>query len=96
MSHRRGVLVAMAPFLVLSVGPFLAELVGGLQSSFLAFVSIVNAVVCGGDAFILVMFLAQIPLSASVRNKGWYTWWRPAEPLYGLESQEGAPRTLIE
>ncbi len=79
MSHRRGILVATAPFLVLSVGPMLVELVGRWQSSFLACVSIVNALVCGGDAFIMVMFLVQIPFIASMCNKGWYTWWRPAD-----------------
>lgn len=78
MSHRRGILVATAPFFVLSVGPFVVELIIGSRSAFPALVSIVNALVCGGDAFIMVMFLVQIPLSALMRNKGWYTWWRPA------------------
>ena len=80
LSHRRGILIASAPFLVLTVSPMLAELVGRWQSSFLAWVSIVNALVSGGDALIIVMLLVQIPLSASMRNKGWHTWWRPAEP----------------
>ncbi len=91
VSFSRFILVGLAPFLVLSVFPFLAAFMGGFHWQFLALVSIVNALVCGGDAAICLMIAYQIPFNATLRNKGWDTWWRPAEHIYGPFRQERAP-----
>ena len=76
VSCRRFVVVAFAPFLVLSVAPLLVAFVGGPHWPFLMLVSVVNALMCGGDAVICMMLIYQVPFNATVRNKGWDTWWR--------------------
>ena len=76
ISCRRGILLGIAPFLVLSVLPLLVAAAGGPRSTFTAAVSVTNALLCGGDAVITVMFLRQIPFNGTMRNKGWDTWWK--------------------
>jgi hypothetical protein len=79
VSLKRFLLVGMAPFLVLSLAPLLVAFAGGPHWSFLALVSVVNGLVCGGDAAICLMLLYQVPFHATLRNKGWNTWWRLAK-----------------
>ncbi len=79
ISVKRGIVLGSAPFLVLSVAPLLVAAMGGPHWTLLTLVSVVNALMCGGDAIIVVMILSQVPLNATLRNKGWDTWWRPAE-----------------
>jgi hypothetical protein len=76
ISFRRGMVIGMAPFLVLSLAPLLTAFVGGPHGQFLTLVSVMNAMVCGGDVVICLMLICQVPLNATIRNKGWDTWWR--------------------
>ncbi|MCX5661055.1 MAG: DUF3267 domain-containing protein [Planctomycetota bacterium] len=76
---RRFMLVGAAPFLVLSVLPLLLAWAGAPFGGLLSIISTMNAMLCGGDALICMMLLHQVPLRATVRNKGWDTWWRPLE-----------------
>ena len=80
VSLRRFIFVGCAPFLILSVAPWLLAFVGGPHWPLLTFISVMNALVCGGDAMICGMLLYQLPLRATLRNKGWDTWWR-IEPM---------------
>jgi hypothetical protein len=85
VSFTRGIVVGLAPFLVLSVLPLLVAFGGGPRWPLVAVVSVVNALVCGGDAVICLMLVCQVPFNATLRNEGWDTWWRPAE------HQDGQP-----
>jgi len=76
ISFWRGIVLGIAPFLVLSVFPLALAAAGGPRWTFLALVSVTNAMMCGGDAVITGMFLRQIPFNGIMRNKGWNTWWR--------------------
>ena len=74
----RFIMVGLSPFVFLSLVPLAVSSLAGTGSPFWVLVSVVNALVSGGDALIVVVVLSQVPLGAVVRNKGWDTWWRPA------------------
>lgn len=90
VTHRRLMVVALAPFIVLSVVPLLASYIGLLRSPLWALFSILNAMACGGDAAVLLTFAYQLPLNATLRNKGWNTWWHAAEQSHALEPAAGS------
>jgi len=77
---RRMILVGLAPILVLSLAPLLLAFVTSATSRLCVMASVVNALVSGGDIFICLLMVAQVPLNASVRNKGWHTWWQATGP----------------
>lgn len=77
----RGTVVAFAPFTMLSLAPLAVAFGGASVPTLCVVVSVVNALVCGGDALIGVMVLWQVPLRAVVQNKQWGMWWRSAGPL---------------
>lgn len=79
ISLLRGIVIGTGPFLVLSVAPLFLASAGGPHWPLLMLVSVVNALLCGGDAVICMMLLWQVPFTATLRNKGWDTWWRPAQ-----------------
>ncbi|MBA4192727.1 MAG: hypothetical protein C0467_32580 [Planctomycetaceae bacterium] len=74
----RGTIVAIAPFTILSLLPLAMASSGASVPTFCVVVSVVNALVCGGDALIGFMVLSQVPLRAVVQNKQWGMWWRSA------------------
>jgi hypothetical protein len=89
VSCRRMIVVALAPFIVLSVAPLIASYIGLLRSPLGAIFSILNSVACGGDVAVCLMLAYQLPISAVVQSKGGDTWWRPAEQSHALEPAAG-------
>jgi hypothetical protein len=71
----RYLVMALAPFLVLSVLPLLIAAFVERTPSTLAILSTVNALCSGGDLVLVAVIASQIPLRAAVRNKGWSTYW---------------------
>lgn len=78
----RFMLVAAAPFIVLSLTPLVLAHVAGCVSRFSMMLTIANALVSGGDAILCFVVLAQVPLDGVVQSKQWAIWWRPAEPAH--------------
>lgn len=77
MSRNRWLLVYVLPLLVLSVLPFLICMVSGVVASELKFVSVFNALCCGGDVyFALWLIMRQVPRKSLMRNQGWAQWWK--------------------
>jgi hypothetical protein len=79
----RYLVMALAPFLVLSVLPLLIAAFVERTPSTLALLSTVNALCCGGDFVLVAVIASQIPLRAAVRNKGWATYWRNERGMTG-------------
>ncbi len=75
MSCVRFVVVALAPLAVLSLAPLLICYATGSESTLLAAVSCLNALISGGDVLIVLTAAVQVPPFAKIRNKGWHTWW---------------------
>jgi len=76
MTRTRFLVTFAMPFLVLSILPIM--LVGLLRwpSLELAALSIVNGAAASGDIIGIILVGLQVPASASVRNRGWRTYWR--------------------
>ncbi|MCB0164316.1 MAG: DUF3267 domain-containing protein [Anaerolineae bacterium] len=76
MSRTRFLVTFAMPFLVLSLLPII--LIGLLRWPALELValSIVNGAAASGDIIGLILIGVQVPASASVRNRGWRTYWK--------------------
>ena len=70
----------LAPFAVLSVVPLSVILVAGYDNPALFQFFAVNAVASSGDFLQVPMLLLGIPRGATLRNKGWQTYWRETQP----------------
>lgn len=90
VSYRRLIVVALAPFIVLSVAPLIASSLGLLPSPLSAIFSILNSLACGGDVAVCLMLAYQLPINAVVQSQGGDTWWRPAEQSHALEPAAGS------
>jgi hypothetical protein len=84
ISRSRSMLVAAAPCLVLALLPALLVAVlsrlgaPAVLLDRLAFVSIFGAVAGCGDLVVILLLLFQVPISATLRNQGWKTYWKTA------------------
>lgn len=78
MSRARYTTILLAPFAVLTVLPWLACLALGRWDPWLAGVSLLNAMFACGDLLGAWLVLRGSPAAARLRNRGYYTWWRPA------------------
>lgn len=85
VSSGRLIVVALAPFIVLSVVPLFAAYFGLMRSPLAAIFSILNSLACGGDLAVCLMLVYQLPTTAVLQNHGGDTWWRPAEPRHSPE-----------
>ncbi len=81
LKRNQFLLIFAMPFLAISVLPLVIAAVGILPpplASVAAWFSIWNGLFACGDVFCFFLVLSQIPPNAIVRNKGWYTFWKPA------------------
>ncbi len=84
MWRNRFLFVLVTPYIVLSLMPL--ALIAGLRflgwlpeiMLNLAWLSLVNSLGAAGDMIGVWLVLSQITRAASVRNKGWRTYWKPA------------------
>lgn len=90
VSYRRLIVVAFAPFIVLSVLPLIASYFGLLRSPLSALFSTLNAMACGGDVAVCLTLAYQLPINAILHSKGWNTWWHAAEQSHALEPAAGS------
>jgi hypothetical protein len=84
MSRSRTTLVLLTP--LFSVRPLLVCLVGRMDGSWLAVVSVLNGFGSGGDLVIVALVLLRVPRGALMRDSGWKMWWRAAAPSGGEHS----------
>ncbi len=75
LSRTRFIAILAMPFLIISVLPLAVCAALGQASVTLAYVSGMNALVAGGDLFAVGLLLSQVPKAATVRNRGWRTYW---------------------
>jgi hypothetical protein len=80
LSRNRFGAILLAPLLVISFVPLLLASLFQWHSGWIAFASILNAVMACGDIFGATLLLIQVPASAITRNQGWKTYWKEAEP----------------
>lgn len=73
---RRYLAVLLVPVIALSLVPLAACAVSGTASAFVAIASVANALFASGDLFAAALVFAQVPLGATLRNKGWRVYWK--------------------
>jgi hypothetical protein len=73
---RRYLGVLLMPVVALSLIPLVACGLAATPSAFLAVASVANALFASGDLFAVGLLLAQVPLGATLRNKGWRVYWK--------------------
>jgi hypothetical protein len=79
MSRNRFLLVFVMPLLVLGVFPtLLLMMIPDLLSS-LFWLSLFGTLYASGDLVAVPFIFFQVPRTAVVRNKGWRTYWKPAQ-----------------
>lgn len=78
VTRNRFLLILLAPTLALSIAPLCVCFLLGRSHWLLAVVSLLNVVAASGDLTGALVVLPQVPASARVRNRGYYTWWQPA------------------
>lgn len=79
LSRERFLLIMLMPFLVLTVGLWLAAAVFRPGWGILPAWSVLNAMFAGGDLLATGMIVWQVPRGAEMRNQGWKTWWRAGD-----------------
>ena len=77
ISRGRYVAVLLGPFLVLTVLPWLACLAVGRFVPWVAGLSLMNGMFSCADLMGTWLILRGSPGGARLRNRGYYTWWRP-------------------
>ena len=74
----RNVLVALMPFLVLSIAPLLLCIFFPPAPLWMVVLSVLNGIGASADLVSAVLIAVQVPASGFVRNRGYETWWRPS------------------
>ena len=76
LSRNRFLAILIMPLLAMSVLPLLITAVMGISLDWIVAVVVVNGLAAAGDVFGCLLVLFQVPANATVRNKGYYTWWQ--------------------
>lgn len=76
MSRNRLVAILLMPLLCISILPLVVSAVTQVSSSWVAFVSVLNALCACVDLLLAGSLLVQVPASAIVRFKSWRIFWR--------------------
>ena len=76
VSRSRYIAVLLAPLAVVSIAPIAVSLLLSLHSGDLVLISLLNALVSGGDAVAAALVLLQVPANAVVQRRGECVIWR--------------------
>ena len=76
LSRNRLITVFFLPIAMLSLLPLLTAMIARVEVEWLAFVSTWNAALACGDLLGAGLVITQVPSTAIVRNRGWFTYWR--------------------
>ena len=75
LDRNRFLAIIAMPMIVITFVPLLAAMATGCASEIIAWASVWNILFACGDIFGIILVLFQVPCGATVRNKGWRTYW---------------------
>ena len=78
MNRNRYLAVLAAPLLVICLVPILVSVVLQVQSFWLVYITILNALLASGD-ILAIHAIRKLPAGAVIRNKGCHAYWRLAD-----------------
>jgi hypothetical protein len=76
LSRQRFITILVVPFIVISIPPLLLCIFFSIDSFFLMFVSVFNALCSCVDLLGVILLFLQVPSAAVTRNKAWKTYYR--------------------
>jgi hypothetical protein len=88
-SRNRFLTILVMPFVVLTIGLWLIEVIFRTGWGWFGAWSILNAMFAGGDLLGIALIACQVPANAQLRNQGWKTWWRA--PTIQVDPLEEVP-----
>ncbi|MGD0087339.1 MAG: DUF3267 domain-containing protein [Verrucomicrobiota bacterium] len=80
VSRNRLIAILLTPLIIISIVPLVVAAVVQVTSGWAAFLSCFNAVLSCVDMLGVAMLLFQVPRTAVVRNQGWKSYWKVADP----------------
>lgn len=81
MSRNRKIAVVLMPFLILSILPLAVAVFTGYGHTYIAYVTIWNALGSSNDIYVACYFMLNFRTSVSVRSSGGKLWWKDHAPL---------------
>lgn len=83
LSRRRFMVILLGPFVAISLVPLAVAPVAGAATFHLAFVSVLNGLLSCVDLLGVLLLWVHVPRNATVRNKGWKTYYKVVDPRGG-------------
>ena len=80
VSRAHYIAVLVAPLIAVSLLPIVAAVVLSLESGDLVLISLLNALVSGGDLIAAALVLLQVPANGVVQRRGECVIWRSVQP----------------
>jgi hypothetical protein len=77
LTRNRCLVILIMPFTIISVVPLVFAAITQTTSIWVAYISILNALLACGDIFAAIMTMRLFPNGAIIRTKGWLTYWKP-------------------
>lgn len=79
MSRNRFIISLASPFIFLSLAPILLNVVLQSKHPLWGVVTFANGIASSGDLIGIALAWSQIPRAATVKNKGWKTYWKDSD-----------------
>jgi hypothetical protein len=76
LTKNRCLAILVLPFVIISVVPLIFATMTQTISFWVAYISILNALLACGDILAAIMTIRHFPNGAIIRTKGWLTFWR--------------------
>ena len=77
LTKNRCVAILIMPFIMISVVPLVFATITQTASFWVTYISILNGLLACGDILAANMTLRHFPNGATIRTKGWLTYWKP-------------------
>ncbi|MFH0990660.1 MAG: DUF3267 domain-containing protein [bacterium] len=77
LTKNRCLAILIMPFIVISLIPLVFAAITQITSFWVAYISILNALLACGDILAAIMTIRHFPNAAIIRTKGWLTFWKP-------------------
>jgi hypothetical protein len=76
LTKNRCLAILVLPFVIISIVPLIFATMTQTISFWVAYISILNALLACGDILAAIMTIRHFPNGAIIRTKGWLTFWR--------------------
>jgi hypothetical protein len=79
ITKSRSMIIQIMPFTILSIIPLIIAIITQISPIWLAYMSIVNALIACGDILAIILTMRELPSGAIIRSTGWNGFYRIVE-----------------